>query len=127
MVKAFNRITLILVLFVALTAGIEDDIANAFKAGNSGQLATYFGANIDLTILDEDNLYSKTDATAKLSTFFKSHPVTNFQVLHEGEAKNGLKYVIGSLKTNKGDFRVSYYFKLAGEKCVLQKIIIDSE
>ena len=127
MVKSLRKIVFLLSLVILLAAGIAEDVSNAFKAGNSAQLATYFGATVDLTIVDEDNLYPKDQAEQKLAAFFKSHPVSDFKVLHEGESKQGLKYAIGSLSTSNGNFRVSYYFNTQGNQMLLQQIIIDSE
>lgn len=127
MVKSFSKIVSLISLVVLFTAGIAEDVSNAFKAGNSAQLATYFGETVDLTIVDEDNLYPKGEAQKKLAAFFKAHPVTDFKVLHEGESKKGLKYAIGSLTTSNGNFRVSYYFNTKDSNMLLQQIIIDSE
>ena len=107
--------------------GISDKIAEAFKAGDSAGLAAYFKANVDLSILEEDDLYSKANAEKKLATFFQNHPVSSFSILHEGQSNNGLQYTIGSLETSNGTFRVSFYVKEENGQAFIQQIMIDEE
>ena len=40
----------------------ETIIVGAFKAGNATKIAGYFAENVDLSILETENLYSKSQA-----------------------------------------------------------------
>ncbi|MBK6525645.1 MAG: DUF4783 domain-containing protein [Crocinitomicaceae bacterium] len=48
----------------------ETIIVSAFKAGNATKIASYFAENVDLSILETENLYSKSQAEQILKAFF---------------------------------------------------------
>jgi hypothetical protein len=92
---------------------IPDSIYSALKAGNSKELAKSFNTNIDLVILDKEGVYSKSQAELILKDFFAKNsvnPSNGFIKLHEG-GKDASKFIIGTLYTNKGQFRVYLVMK----------------
>ena len=92
---------------------IPDGALSAIKAGNSKEIAKFFNSNIDLVILDKEGVYSKAQAELILKDFFAKNtvnPNNGFIKLHEG-SKDASKYIIGTLYTNKGQFRVYFYMK----------------
>jgi hypothetical protein len=92
---------------------IPDGIYSALKAGNSKELAKSFNTNIDLVILDKEGVYSKSQAELILKDFFAKNtvnPSNGFIKLHEG-GKDASKFIIGTLYTNKGQFRVYLVMK----------------
>lgn len=91
---------------------IPDGIYSAIKAGNSKELAKYFNTNIDLVILDKEGVYSKSQAELILKDFFSKNtvnPGNGFIKLHDGGKDS--KFIIGTLYTNKGQFRVYLVMK----------------
>lgn len=92
---------------------IPDGVINAIKTGNSKELAKYFNSNIDLVILDKEGVYSKVQAELILKDFFSNNVVNTtdgFKKNHEG-SKDANKFIIGTLYTHKGQFRVYFYMK----------------
>ena len=104
----------------------NNKIISAIKSGNSAALSKYFNSNIELSILDDEDVYSKSQAQIILKDFFAKHKVTSFTVLHEG-GKNGSNYLIGNLVTSKGTFRVYYLLKKVGNKQLIQQLRIENE
>jgi hypothetical protein len=97
----------------AFQNGVPQEIINALDTGNAKQLAGYFNQNVELVVLDNDNVYSKAQAQQIVSNFFSSFaPVEEnaFSVIHNS-GKEGAKYVIGKLQTEKGDFRIYFLLK----------------
>ena len=112
--------------FKTVFAGdLPDAVVSALKSGNAKELAKYFNPNIDLTIIDKQDIYSKTQAEIILKEFFSKNIPSNFTVMHQG-GKEGSKYVIGNLITSTGTYRVSLFLKLQGVSQVIQQLRIES-
>jgi hypothetical protein len=76
-----------------------------FWRGNSKLLAEHFNQSVELLIKNKEDVYSKAQAELILKDFFKKNTPNNFIIEAEGES-NGIKYVIGNLKTRSGKFKV---------------------
>lgn len=98
-----------LLLMATPSLGQEDVINNArlaLKTGSSKELAKYFNKMVELNIDGEKSNYSKTQAEFVLRDFFKKFPPTDFQYIHQGASREGLKYAIGRYTYANGSFRV---------------------
>ena len=61
-----------------------------------------------------------------LHQFFKKNQPTDFIVKHQGASQNNDYYQIGTLKTNNGDFRVTYFIRKDGGEVLLKRLRIES-
>lgn len=126
------NITLITLLLSFIIAGfqpiqdIPEAISSAFKAGNSKELVKHFNTNVELVILENEDVYSKTQAEMILRDFFDKQPPKNFAILHQG-GKNGSKYAIGDLTTTKGNFRVYFLLKKREDTYLIHQLRIEKE
>jgi hypothetical protein len=119
MMRNFNKIVsgliLILCLVFSAQAQTSDEIVNSSKAGlragSSKDIATYFSNLVELSLLGEKSSYSKSHAEVLLKEFFKKYPPVDFQYIHQGSSKEGLKYAIGKYSYNGGSFRVYLLIK----------------
>lgn len=122
------RIFLISICFAAfasvVSAAVPEAIVLAFKTGNSKELGKYLNANVELAILENEDVYSKTQAELLLKDFFLKHTPTNFVIIHEG-GKEGSRYAIGTLTTNKGDFRIYFLLKTQEGNSVIHQLRIE--
>ena len=50
-------------VYVTPTLDLKSSIESGFKSGNAKLIAYYFSANIDISLLDKENLYSKSNPT----------------------------------------------------------------
>lgn len=103
-----------IVLLIGLTASkspISENLSTAFKTGNATKIATHFTDPIDLSIPNNEGVFSKTQATQILKTFFSKNKPSNFKVVHNGNSKNNSHYSIGNLTTSTGNFRVYLLYK----------------
>ena len=121
MKRFFTLFTLVSLLssFI-LRAGI-DDVISAMRTGNSGLVAKYFDNNVEISMPDKSNSYSKSQAELVLKDFFVSHPVKGFEVIHKGE-NAGSQYCIGTLQTKNGTYRTTIFMKQKGDGQVLQEL-----
>lgn len=79
-----------------------------------------------MSILEEEYETSKIQATRILENFFKTHKATAFTVSFEG-TKEQSKYAIGTLKTEKGNFRVNLFFLDKDDKRLIYYLSIEKE
>ena len=119
-----------LVLFLSITgrtlaADLPSGIINSLKTGNSKELSKYFNTNIDLTIKEKQDIYSKTQAEIILKEFFSKNVPTNFTVIHQG-GKEGSQYVIGNLATSTGTFRITLALKSQDNTLLIQQLRIET-
>jgi hypothetical protein len=103
-----------------------DDVCRAIGGGNVTDLAAIMDSEVELRILDQEDLYSRDDATATLTDFFEKFTPTSFGKVHQGASKSDdAEYCIGTLATNKGSFRVYIYVAKSSSGVLLQELRID--
>jgi len=117
----------LLISFSILFAQSEENIAAALKTGNSKEIAKYFGANVNIKILNQEDIYSKNQAELILKDFFTKNTIKNYLPKHNGTSKNGAQYTIGVLSTNNGNFRVYYFLKKNTDGIQIQEFRIELE
>ncbi len=120
---------LILTLPLSLMAqgDVKDQVTLALKTGNARALATHFIANIDLTVPDNSDVYSKAQAEQILRKFFDEHVPSDLSIDHEGVSKMGDRYYIGKLHTSTGGYRVTFFLKKAGEVFQVKQLRIEAD
>lgn len=107
------------VLFVSLLLAfglqaqddVKDKVVQAMRTGNSKELASHFIPNIDLTVKETADVYSKAQAEQIVRKFFNDNPPVDLVIEHSGVSKVGDKYYIGILRTSTGYFRVTFFLK----------------
>ncbi len=121
---------LISILFAGamlVAPSVQDNINAAFKIGNAATLQQYFSANIDLTVNENESVYSAAQAGQILKSFFEKHVPSAFKTNHQGNSQDGSAYVIGSLTTNAGTYQVYYYLKPSNNTMLIHKLRIVAE
>jgi len=109
------------------TSPISDDLVTAFKNGDSTTIANYFDASVDLSIPENEGVFSNIQAKLILKTFFIKNKPTDFTVVHNGDSKNNSHYSIGNLKTLKGTFRTYVLYKEVNKKVTILELKIESD
>lgn len=85
---------------------VINNVKTAMKAGSSKELTKYFNDVVEMVIDGDPADYSKTQAEFVLKDFFKKYPPNDFQYIHQGASKEGIKYAIGKYTYDDGSFRV---------------------
>lgn len=130
--KSVNMIPVVLIALSSLTlsgqdqASIPGGISIALKAGNAAELSKYMNPTIELLLLDKEDFYKKGVAETILKDFFNEYKTRDFVIRHQG-AKNDAQYAIGNLKTDKGDFRVSFLLKKVDGELLIHQIRIEPD
>ena len=87
-----------------------DDVINALRSGNANEMAKYIDENVELSLPDKSDSYSKAQAIMILKDFFANNTVTGFEVKHKGDS-GGNQFCIGTLKTRSGNYRATVFMK----------------
>jgi hypothetical protein len=90
---------------------VPEDIKVAFRTGSAREIATYLESKVTLTLLDDDDIYPRSEVEKKLAAFFFANKPTDFSIQFEGGKDTNL-YAIGNLKTSTGDYRVTLLLRL---------------
>lgn len=105
---------------------IPAGISLAFKAGDASELSKYINSTVELLVLDKEDFYKKNVAETILKDFFAEYKVKDYTVRHNGGI-NETQYSIGNLKTEKGDFRVSFLLKKVDQELLIHQIRIEPD
>lgn len=99
-----------------------DEVISALRSGSSAQLSAYFDDNIELTLPDKSDSYSKAQAQLIVKDFFGNNVVKGFDLKHKGDVPSGGHFCIGTLQTNSGNFRTNVFMKVKNGKEVVKEI-----
>jgi hypothetical protein len=117
--------TLLFGSFVLLSSFVQqnsiDEVINAMRSGNSAELSKYFDDNVELTLPDKSDSYSKAQAQLIIRDFFNNNGVRGFDLKHKGDSPGG-HFCIGTLQTNAGNFRTNVFMKMKNNKEVVKEI-----
>lgn len=128
LIKTFIAVICSVSVFTIQTqAQSFENIANSIRTGNSSALAASFQGNVEITIKDAGNSYSKSQAEMVLKNFFSTHQPKSFAIAHEGTSPEGSKYFIGTLLTASGNYRVYVYAKATGGAMAIQEIRFEEQ
>lgn len=122
----FWMIMMLPVLSSAQTDKLPEDIVLSFEAGNAAELAKHFHTNVELIILDEEDVYSRSQAEQIIRKFFSEHKPSAFKVIFEGGKENS-RYAIGSLDTSRATYRVYIYVKKQDNTLLIHQLRIEEE
>jgi hypothetical protein len=98
-----------------------DEVIYSLRTGNVSELSKYIDDNVDITLPDKSDNFSKAQATVILRDFFTSNGVKSFEVKHKGD-NAGAQFCIGTLNTNAGSYRTTVFMKTKGGRQVLKEI-----
>ena len=82
---------------------------------------------VDITIDENADNYSREQAEMILKSFLGKFSSRDFSVVHKGNSTDGAQYIIGSLKTNTGNFRTYIYVKKSDGVNYIQEIRFEKE
>ena len=125
--KTVKTVILCIVLFAAIpngfaqTAEVPGGIISSLQQGNAGSLSVYLNDNVELVIGNQNDVFSKQQASAIIADFFRRNRVNGFDLLHKGN-KDAASFGIGTLKTGSGSYRVYFLIR----KNEIQQLRIES-
>lgn len=122
-----RKIILLSTVFIAFfitafkpIAGL-DDVINALKTGNASEVGKFIDDNIEISLPDKSDNYSKAQAVMVLKDFFTNNGVTGFEVQFKGE-NGGSQFCVGKLITKSGNYRTTVFMKSKEGKQLVKEI-----
>jgi len=100
-------------------------LVTAFKKGDSKELGKFLGNKVELIIKNKTSSLDKAGAEKEMGKFFAENPVKGFTVNHEGK-RNESSFIIGTLSTSNGNFRINCFFKKVQDNYLIHQIRIDT-
>ena len=116
--------TSLLLVSFTIQGGI-DDVIGALKAGNVSELSKFIEDNVEITLPDKSDNYSKAQAGLVLKDFFSNSGVKSFDLKHKGDGPSG-QFCVGTLVTKNGNYRTNIFMKVKGSKQIMKEIRFQS-
>lgn len=118
---------LILIYLLPVTTGPIEKVAELFRQANVAELTKLFAANVEITMQNDENLYSKTQAGIILDKFFSQNKPVSVKVLHKINSSQNYVFGVLILNTQKGPYRIAVTLKQTGGTSELTELRIETE
>jgi hypothetical protein len=106
--------------FRPINSGLED-VINALRSGNAQELAKYIDDNIEISLPDKTDSYSRAQAIVILQDFFTNNGVKGFEVIHKGD-NGGSQFCVGKMQTKSGSYRTTVFMKTKDGRQLVKEI-----
>ncbi|MGP1363024.1 MAG: DUF4783 domain-containing protein [Bacteroides sp.] len=104
---------------------LTSNIEQAITKGIAAQVVPYFGATVDLRILETENVYGSSQAEVLLSNFFEHNPPTSFTIIHR-KTRTDNTFFIGTYVSKGLSFRISVFMKKEQNSLRITQILIQN-
>ncbi|MBS1574774.1 MAG: DUF4783 domain-containing protein [Bacteroidetes bacterium] len=118
-------LTPVFLLFSFTMQGGIDEVIGALKTGSVSELSKYIEDNVEITLPDKSDNYSKAQSVLVLKDFFSNSGVKSFDVKHKGDGPSG-QFCVGTLVTKNGNYRTNVFMKVKGNKQIMKEIRFQS-
>lgn len=126
-----KKIFLILISLFSLSASVIadpfDDMVQSMKNAQTGGITKFFSGSVELTLLENEGIYSKQQSEQMLKNFFAQHPPKNVNIQHKGSSAQGAKYAIVTYEASNGKFRTYIFMKDNGQGLQVNEFRIERE
>jgi hypothetical protein len=107
-------LSLFIILYLVPANSIADPIDNVaalIRLGNIHELSKLFAPSVDLTILNDENSYSKVQAELILDKFFSQRKPISVKMLHKINSNPNYQFGVLIFITEKETLRIAYTLK----------------
>ena len=122
----FSSIAFLILASAFKPANGLDDVIGALRKGNAQELSKYVDENIQISLPDKSDNYSKAQAVMVLKDFFTNNGVTGFDIQFKGE-NGGSQFCVGKLQTKSGSYRTTVFMKTKDSRQLVKEIRFQSE
>ena len=89
-----------------------------------GGVVAALSDKVELILEDRSINVDRRTAEGKMAAFFSGNQVSGFTVNHQGK-RDESGFIVGTLTTANGNFRVNCFFRKVADKYVIHQIRID--
>lgn len=101
-------------------------VQSSFKSGNASAISGMCKDKCLISILDDERVYSQSQATQVLKSFFTKYPASSFSFIHKGSGSSEGAFGIGTYKSGSEEFRVTVHFKKISGTFKIESISIEN-
>jgi len=114
---------------VSLQAQSEviNQVKETIKAGSAKELSKFLNQTVDVTLEGNVQSYSKAQAEFVLRDFFKQHPPSEVNIIHQGSSKAGQPFAILQYKSGDTAYRLFMKIKSQGNTQLIDDIRFTQE
>lgn len=128
------RILLAAVVFIstlftaqAQTPDIIDDVFALLKTSDTKEISKHFASTVELTILTEEDVYSKVQAELILKNFLDKHQPEAVKIIHRLNSNPNYRFGVALLSTSNGSFRTSFSMKNTAGRFQITEMRIEQD
>ena len=111
----------------AFQGEIVDSLSALFKSANSKEISKNFSPSVELTINEEEDVYSKAQAEQILREFFTKNPPSSSAVVHLINTNPNYRFGVLALGTKNGKFRVAVTLKKTANTFFITELRIEPD
>lgn len=104
-----------------------DKVSELIAKGNTLELAKLFAPNVDISIADQENSYTRDQAAMVLQKFFAQNAPRSSKMLHKVNSSANYSFGVVILNTNNGPFRIAFTLKEVSGIMQLIELRIEAE
>jgi hypothetical protein len=108
-------------------SNVIGQVRETIKAGSAKELSKFLFQTVDVTIEGKVQSYSKAQAEFVFRDFFRQHPPSEFNIIHQGSSKGGQPFAIGQYKSGEETYRVFMKIKSVNKLQLLHEISFSKE
>jgi hypothetical protein len=98
-------------------------IEQQIQRGDANNFAQNFSNHVEITILDKDEIYPKTQAAFVIKEFFMNYPAQSFRILHKGNAGEPTShYSVGEYVSTRGKFDANIFIRKNGTTYYVERV-----
>lgn len=101
--------------------------ATLLKQGNLTELVKTFAPSVELTVLKDENVYSREQAEVILTKFFTNNAPVSAKVIHRVDSNPDLRFAVAILSCKTGNFRTSFSLRASNGAYQLTELRIEEE
>lgn len=124
--RLFVLWTVLLIGVVSLMAqDVLIGLETAFQKGNAQALKKYMYDEVNLVLEGKGSEgMNRSEVEITLRNFFSSNKVNGFDINHKGKREESA-FIVGTLRTSTGIYRVNCYLKKSGDNYLIHRIRIE--
>ena len=83
------------------------EISTHFGLGNTKELSKFLSSSINLSLKNNENIYSRAQTEIILDKFFKENTPQSSEITHRLSSNPNYEHAVLLLNTAKGDYRIA--------------------
>ena len=122
-----SAVVLLLTMSSAVQLDPVDRVTELLGQGNVTEIAKLFAPEVEMTVMDQEDSYSKLQATAVLNKFFNAHKPKQIKLLHKVNSNKKFLFGVAILSSVGGPYRIAYMLSETGSSMQIVEMRIEIE